>query len=93
RETRFVHAEYTRDHHWHFEGGTIVEASSAPEYMGNENLVDPERAFVAALSSCHMLTFLALAARDGFVVDEYLDEPLESWSGMLKSALRSRGSR
>jgi organic hydroperoxide reductase OsmC/OhrA len=74
RETRFVHAEYTRDHHWHFEGGTIVEASSAPEYMGNENLVDPERAFVAALSSCHMLTFLALAARDGFVVDEYLDE-------------------
>jgi organic hydroperoxide reductase OsmC/OhrA len=42
--------------------------------MGNEALVDPERAFVAALSSCHMLTFLALAARDGFVVDEYMDE-------------------
>jgi len=74
RETRFIHAEYTRDHHWHFEGGTVVEASSAPQYLGNEALVDPERAFVAALSSCHMLTFLSLAARDGFLVDEYRDE-------------------
>jgi organic hydroperoxide reductase OsmC/OhrA len=73
RETRFVHAEYTRDHHWHFEGGTVIEASAAPQYMGNEALVDPERAFVAALSSCHMLTFLALAAREGFVVEQYHD--------------------
>jgi organic hydroperoxide reductase OsmC/OhrA len=74
RETQFTHKEYTRDHFWHFEGGTSVEASAAPQYLGNEALVDPERAFVAALSSCHMLTFLALAARDGFIVDEYRDE-------------------
>jgi len=74
RDTEFSYKEYTRDHHWHFDGGSVVEASAAPQYLGNEALVDPERAFVAALSSCHMLTFLALAARDGLVVDEYVDE-------------------
>jgi organic hydroperoxide reductase OsmC/OhrA len=56
------------------EGASEIHASAAPEYLGNAALVDPERAFVAALSSCHMLTFLSLAARDGFVVDEYLAE-------------------
>ncbi|NNE18829.1 MAG: OsmC family peroxiredoxin [Myxococcales bacterium] len=71
--TEFTHKEYTRDHLWKFEKGNEVKASSAPQYFGNEELVDPERAFVAALSSCHMLTFLALAARDGFVIDEYSD--------------------
>lgn len=59
---------------WRFEGGSEVAASAAPQYLGNEALVDPERAFVAALSSCHLLTFLALAAREGFVVDDYRDE-------------------
>ena len=59
---------------WKFEGGSEVHASAAPQYLGNESLVDPEQAFVAALSSCHMLTFLALAARDGFVVEDYRDE-------------------
>lgn len=72
--TEFTHKEYTRDHVWKFEGGSEIGASSAPQYLGNPALVDPERAFVAALSSCHMLTFLAIAARDGFVVDEYRDE-------------------
>ena len=72
--TQFTPKEYTRDHVWKFEGGSEISASAAPQYLGNEALVDPERAFVAALSSCHMLTFLALAARDGFVVDDYRDE-------------------
>ena len=72
--TEFIHAEYTRDHVWKFEGGSEVLASAAPQYFGNEAHVDPERAFVAALSSCHMLTFLSLAARDGFVIDEYVAE-------------------
>lgn len=51
-----------------------MRASSAPQYLGDAALVDPEEAFVASLSSCHMLTFLALAARDGFVVDDYRDD-------------------
>ena len=74
QDTPFTAKEYTRDHVWKFEGGTEVRASAAPEFLGNDTLVDPEEAFVAALSSCHMLTFLALAARDGLVVDDYEDD-------------------
>jgi len=72
--TDFTYKKYTRDHVWKLEGGNEIRASAAPEYLGNEALVDPERAFVAAISSCHMLTFLALAARDGLVVDDYEDQ-------------------
>jgi organic hydroperoxide reductase OsmC/OhrA len=73
-DREFTPKEYSRDHTWGFEGGTEVRASAAPNYLGNPALVDPEEAFVAALSSCHMLTFLALAARDGFIVDAYEDQ-------------------
>ncbi|MEM7137774.1 MAG: OsmC family protein [Myxococcota bacterium] len=73
QQTEFTYKAYTRDHVWRFEGGSEVAASAAPKYLGNDALVDPEQAFVAALSSCHMLTFLALAARDGFTVDRYED--------------------
>ena len=69
----FEYRSYSRDHTWRFEGGVQVCASSAPEYLGNANLVDPEKAFVAALASCHMLTFLAIAARKRLVVDRYRD--------------------
>ena len=69
----FKYRSYTRDHTWSFEGGTLVNASAAPGYLGNEDLVDPEEAYVASLSSCHMLTFLAIAARTGLVVDRYRD--------------------
>ena len=69
----FEYRSYSRDHTWRFEGGVRVCASSAPEYLGNANLVDPEKAFVAALASCHMLTFLAIAARKRLVVDRYRD--------------------
>ncbi len=70
----FDYKEYNRDHVWKFVGGHVVNASAAPKYLGDPALVDPEEAFVAALSSCHMLTFLALACRDGFVVDDYEDQ-------------------
>ena len=51
-----------------------MQASAAPAYLGNPNLVDPEEAFVASLSSCHMLTFLAIACKKRFVLDEYSDD-------------------
>ena len=51
-----------------------MEASANPTYLGNPNFVDPEEAFVASLSSCHMLTFLAIAAKKKFVLDEYMDD-------------------
>ena len=69
----FEYRSYSRDHIWKFEGGVRVRASSAPEYLGNRDLVDPEKAYVAALASCHMLTFLAIAARKRLVVDRYQD--------------------
>lgn len=69
----FTYASYTRDHTWAFEGGTVVPASAAAAYLGSAERVDPEEALVAALSSCHMLTFLAIAARKRLVVDSYRD--------------------
>ena len=70
----FSYESYGRDHVWRFEGGQEVAASAAPAYRGSPERVDPEQAYVASLSSCHMLTFLALAARKRLVVDRYEDD-------------------
>jgi len=65
---------FSRDHHWLVKDGRLaVPASSAPAYKGNPDVMDPEDALVAALASCHMLTFLAIAARRRLVVLEYTD--------------------
>lgn len=69
----FGYKTYNRDHVWRFENGVETPASATPAYLGNPQRVDPESALVAALSSCHMLTFLALASNKGFVVDSYDD--------------------
>ena len=70
RETPdFGYEAYNRDHDWSFDAGVTVRASANPAYLGSESSVDPEEAFVASLSSCHMLTFLAIAARKRYVVD------------------------
>jgi organic hydroperoxide reductase OsmC/OhrA len=69
----FGYKNYCRDHIWRFENGVELSASAAPAYLGDPERVDPEAAFVAALSSRHMLTFLALASNKGFVVDSYED--------------------
>ena len=73
-DSAFTYETYTRDHVWRFGGGVEVPASSAPAFRGNPERVDPEAALVAALSSCHMLTFLAIAARKRIVVETYEDE-------------------
>ena len=70
---QFTYDTYNRDHAVIFEGGARVPLSAAPAYRGNPALVNPEEALVAALSSCHMLTFLAVAAKKRFVVDRYSD--------------------
>ncbi len=73
----FTDNRYSRAHRWRFDGGADVPASSSPWVvpvpMSDPAGVDPEEALVASLSSCHMLWFLALAARKGLVVDEYED--------------------
>jgi organic hydroperoxide reductase OsmC/OhrA len=70
----FEYQKYPRDHTWKFDGGHEMQASAAPVYLGNPKFVDPEEAFVASLSSCQMLTFLAVACKKKFVLDEYVDE-------------------
>jgi len=70
----FDYDAYNRNHEWTFEGGVRVPASAAPDFRGDAERVDPEKALVAALSSCHMLTFLAVCARKRLVVDSYDDD-------------------
>jgi len=76
----FGYRDYNREHEWYFEGGTVVKASAAPKYLGKPECVDPEEAFVASLSACHMLTFLAICARRGIVVERYEDNAI----GLMK---------
>jgi organic hydroperoxide reductase OsmC/OhrA len=76
----FTDNRYSRSHTWTFDGGVEVPASSSPHVVplpySNASAVDPEEAFVAALSSCHMLCFLSIAAKRGFRVDSYADDAL-----------------
>lgn len=74
----FLKGKYSREHTWTFDGGVTVPASSAPASVpvpySNPANVDPEEAFVASISSCHMLFFVFFAYKRGFVVDSYQDD-------------------
>ncbi len=74
----FQKGRYSREHRWTFDGGISVDASSSPSVVpapwSNPHHVDPEESYVASISSCHMLTFLFVAAKAGFVVAHYRDE-------------------
>lgn len=78
--TEFIKGRYSREHTWRFDGGVVVPASPSPSVVpvpwSNPANVDPEEAYVAAVSSCHMLTFLYLAGKEGFQVDSYEDEAI-----------------
>ena len=100
-DAKFTDNRYSRAHQWKFDGGTVVPASSSPLVVpvpqSNAAAVDPEEAFVASLSSCHMLFFLFHAAKKGFVVDGYEDAAVgvmgknaEGRTAMLKVALHPR---
>ena len=77
----FEKGRYSRVHEWRFDGSAVVAASASPDIVpapwSDASAVDPEEAFVAALSSCHMLWFLSLTAAKGFIVDSYKDEAVE----------------
>ena len=83
----FTDNRYSRGHQWSFDGGARITASSSPSVVplpySVAEAVDPEEALIAAASSCHMLTFLYLAAKQGFVVDSYEDE---AYGTMAKNA-------
>ena len=76
----FIQAKYSRGHEWGFDGGVTVPASASPHVVplpySVEQNVDPEEAFVASLSSCHMLFFLSIAAKRNYIVDEYIDDAI-----------------
>ncbi|MFJ4290316.1 OsmC family protein [Cupriavidus sp. NPDC089707] len=73
----FTGNRYSRRHVLRFDGGAEVPGSSSPHVvplpMSDASAVDPEEMFIASLSSCHMLWFLSLAAKQRFVVDRYVD--------------------
>lgn len=75
---KFTDQKYKRTHFWEFDGGLKIPASSSPQVvplpLSDPNAVDPEEAFLASLSSCHMLWFLSIAAKRGFTIDEYRDK-------------------
>jgi len=72
---------YSRRHEWHFDSGGVVPGPSSPHAvrvpLTDPAAVDPEEAFLASMSSCHVLGFLDVAARPGWVVDNYCDEALD----------------
>lgn len=73
-DAAFERGNYPKDHQVRYLGGQTLGASSAAAYGGNAALADPEQILLSALSSCHMLTFLAVAANRGYVVDQYSDD-------------------
>ena len=77
-DANFLDNKYSREHMWHFDGGVTVKGSSSPHVVpvpySNASAVDPEEALIVALASCHMLSFLYVAGKRGFVVDEYRDQ-------------------
>jgi organic hydroperoxide reductase OsmC/OhrA len=95
----FAARKYSRRHEWRFDGGTVLAASSSPHVVpvpySDPGAVDPEEAFVASLSSCHMLWFLDIASQAGWVVTDYRDEAVgvmgknaQGKLAMLKVTLR-----
>lgn len=89
-DQKFTDNRYSRGHAWRFDGGAEVPASSSPYVVpvpiSVAANVDPEEAFVAAVSSCHMLFFLNIAAKGGFVIDRYED----SASGVMEKNAEGR---
>lgn len=81
----FAKGRYSRAHEWHFDGGAVVPGSASPLSVplpfSDETAVDPEEAFVAAVSSCHMLWFMDLARRAGFVLVSYTDRAVARMEG------------
>ena len=79
-EESFIDNKYSRGHNWKFDGGVSVPASSSPHIVplpySIEANVDPEEAFVASLSSCHMLVFLSIAAKRKYLIDSYADKAI-----------------
>ncbi|MCP2729627.1 OsmC family protein [Symplocastrum sp. BBK-W-15] len=80
QQAKFTDNKYSREHSWKFDGGAEIAASASPHIVplpySNPAYIDPEKAFIASLSSCHMLWFLSIAAKHKFIVDSYVDRAI-----------------
>ncbi|MEZ8989892.1 OsmC family peroxiredoxin [Vibrio breoganii] len=87
----FSDNKYSRGHTWEFDGGASVLASASPHVvplpLSVEENVDPEEAFIAALSSCHMLVFLSIAAKKKYVIESYTDKAIGTLSENTKGKM------
>ena len=88
----FSYQKYPRDHTWIFDGGHRMTATAAPDYLGNPANINPEEAFVAALSSCHMLTFLAIACKKNLCSIRTRMRRPAIWRRTPKASWRSHAS-
>ena len=70
----FARGNYRSNHEIGYRGGQTLHGGPSPEFGGDAAWADPEQMLLSALSSCHMLTFLAVAANRGYVVDTYSDD-------------------
>jgi len=80
--SEFTYKAFPRTHQWDFGNGQVMDASAAPDFLGDKELVDPEQAYVASLASCHALTFLAICSMQGITVERYTDQAV----GFLEKA-------
>ena len=78
----FTYKAFSRTHQWDFGNGQVMDASAAPEFLGDRERTDPEQAYVASLASCHALTFLAICSMQGITVENYTDQAV----GFLEKA-------
>lgn len=72
----FNYDSYSRNHIVHFSDSGTICGSSAPEFHGDPRCLDPEQAFVMSLASCHLLSFLTIASKKGYIVDKYADNAI-----------------
>jgi organic hydroperoxide reductase OsmC/OhrA len=72
----FDYKDYNREHDFIFSDKTIVRASSAPQFLGNPDCADPEQAYVAAISSCHLLFFIAYCSKKCITILDYQDDAM-----------------
>jgi len=90
-DAAFLDQQYSRAHRWRFDGGAVITGSSSPHVVpvphSDPAAVDPEEAFVASLAACHMLWFLSIAAKRGFVVDGYADDATGTMARVAKGRL------
>ena len=73
QDAAFGYKEYPREHEVDFGHGHVLACTAAPEFLGKAEIPDPEQAYVASLSSCHMLTFLAMCSLQNLTLDSYTD--------------------